>query len=225
VNVACLTSYAPRLPFVRPALETLCAQCSIDRTLFLVSCVDLKDAQEKTEGLKVEVRVVPDIGPGKKHLGSMFCETEDVIVTFDDDFCYSSDHAAGLLRAVRMTETVCGYCGYDLEDRTLFEGPAIYLNGALSWAYVAGWLNPDVVLEWGRMPTCWHSDDIYMGRIFHDVGRKVTVVPGEDRHIYPKPNISAWFVKESLRLHPDRLKRSEVCHQAAWGGLASSEAG
>lgn len=214
--VASLTTHEPRAAFLAPTLDSILAQIGVERVVLNVheACVPLLRGVPCDP--KVEVHVVEDIGPGKKHLAPLVCRPDDVIVTFDDDHIYRDDHTVHLVAEVIEHERVASYRGYRIDDWSpVKEGPAHALDGKTSWAYRAGWLDPQEVLRLGRRSDCWHSDDVYVGALFYRAGRQCWVATGHDqRHVWPTPNIDAYhasglqFVEQEVRDQRNRESRA-----------------
>lgn len=220
--VAALTTMRSRVPYLRETLDSLVGQRMVDRVLLLAEPELCGLIEVVIRGCFVELHEVEDIGPGKKHLATRLCSPSDVIVTFDDDHVYEPDHASRLVYALRETDKVCGFFGCQLDGSDVREGPADFLSGAQSWAYRAGWLTADDVLEWGRHPRCWHSDDVYLGAIFRRYGRRIHVVSAPQAYFAPRANPRAFLSPDSLRFHVDRLQRGAACQRTAWADLEGS---
>lgn len=217
--VASLTTHAPRLPHIRPALESIVGQRVFDVVLLHVAKEDAAQAIEIARPLGVRVHVCPDVGPGKKHLsGLVVDDPEAIIVTFDDDHRYKAGHARKLVAGVRARRAACGFVGFALPTlRTVYGGPCDFLSGAQGWAYRRAWVPPEAVLKAGRDPMLWHSDDVALGAILARRGVGCEVVGGSTDNRFPPTNAEAYLHPASLQFHPDRDARTREAVRAAWG--------
>ena len=216
-----LTTTPERLPYLANTLRSIECQVDVDRVLLLVENSLLSVADKLATDI-IEVHEVSDIGPGKKHLGPLFCEPNEIIVTFDDDHIYECDHAKKLVSTVN-TGKVAGFVGLTKEYVRVFEGRADWLNGAQGWAYLASWLPTDEVIRLGSNSSCRYSDDIYIGSIFSRKNRQRVVVPESNAYKLPSANVMAWVHSPALRFHSQRDKRDLACLKVAWAHFDGSD--
>lgn len=177
--IASVATYEKRVAHIRPSVRSIREQEGVERVLVMVgSCEVQERARQICQGLEVEVVIVPEIGPGKKHLAAGVGEPAGkTVVTFDDDRIYPPGYAAALLGALGGGDRPVGLLGYRIASPLLhvLEGPCDFLHGEYGWAYRAEWVDPDEVVRLGSRPELFHNDDVYLGWLFAKAGRGCVV--------------------------------------------------
>lgn len=219
--VASIATYDKRVAFIRSSVESIVVQTGIDRALVMTGTPEVKEqAQSICNGLPVEVVLVEEIGPGKKHLVTQFCSPNDMVITFDDDRIYPEGHAQFLANALLENECPMGLVGFQatVPLRPVRKGICDFLHGEYSWVYRAGWVDPTQIITYGNKPSCFANDDVYLGWIFAKQNRQCLVLndPNQEHQKLVKVNTEARAVA-ALRSSLESFRRMEnVMRETFW---------
>lgn len=216
--IASVATYEKRADHLRDPLESILKQGVFDRVLVMVGSSDLADRiSDEYQDLPVEACVVPEIGPGKKHLASLVCDAADRVVTFDDDRVYPSGYARLLLEGLAFFGKPTGLLGYLATSPLIAvqRGDCDLLHGEYGWAYEAGWIPVEQVVELGRRPELFAHDDAYLGYLLSTVGVRCHVVADVQLARGVKTNPGARRAG-SLGMSGDARQRFFAAMQATW---------
>lgn len=219
--VASIATYDKRVAFIRSSVESITVQTGVDRVLIMTGTPEVQEqAQVICADLPVEVVLVEEIGPGKKHLATQFCSSGDDIITFDDDRIYPEGYAQFLVDAFRENERPTGLVGFQatVPLRLVRKGTCDFLHGEYSWVYRASWVDPAQIIAYGNKPSCFANDDVYLGWIFAKQNRQCWVVadPQQEHQKLVKVNTQARAVA-ALRTSLEAFSRMEaVMRETFW---------
>jgi hypothetical protein len=177
--VASVATYEKRAAFIAPTVQSIRSQRGVDRVLVMTGSSGVSDAViGACRGIDVEVQIVAEIGPGKKHLAADFCEASDRVVTFDDDRVYPQGFAEALLDGFEASGMPTGLYGF-IAARPLApvgSGRCDFLHGEYGWAYDASMIQTKRVIEMGSRPELFANDDVYLGWMLANAGIRCNVV-------------------------------------------------
>jgi hypothetical protein len=216
--IASIATYDRRAPHLRVSVASICDQGVFDRILVMVGSPAVADTVTAAlQGLPCEACVVPEIGPGKKHLAATVSAPEDTVVTFDDDRIYPAGYARCLLEGLASAHQPTGLVGYLATSPLLAvpEGECDLLHGEYGWAYQASAIPTGQVVALGADPALSAHDDVYLGWLLAKAGTRCHVVadPGLRRAV--QINVPARRAG-SLGMSADARHRFWRAMQATW---------